>query len=308
MQRFSCLLALAATWIAGPLFAASADAIIPQPVAARHGLVRSWLAQVEMDHGRERVNDMLLYEGVLYVQTDRASVSAIDAETGHPLWAQQIGLPDHPSMPLSACADLLAVVNGSRVYVCNRFTGQTLYEAQVAGAPSNGSALSQKFVYVPTANGTVIAYHLDPMTDPAKELGKVKKDASAEEKAAAEAERRENLRLHQEYVPPLTCQSVGKTLLPPTIAMQNHDEEFVAWPTDRGYVTVGRIDRRDPTALTVKLEMQTTAPIDARLAYLPPDPKAPGDPGVIFAAANDGNVFAMSGRGGCCGSFPPRSR
>ena len=86
--------------------------------------------------------------------------------------------------------------------------------------------------------------------------------------------------------------------------MQNRDEEFAAWPTDRGYVTIGRIDRRDPVALTVKLELQTTAPINARLAFLPPDPKAPGDSGVIFAAANDGNVFAMSGRGGLLWKFP----
>ena len=299
MQRFSCVVALAATLIpGGPLFAAAADAIIPQPVAARHGLARSWLAQVEMDPGRERVNDMLLYEGVLYVQTDRASVSAIDAETGHQLWAQRIGLPDHPSMPLSACEDLLAVVNGSHGFVCNRFNGQVLYQAQVAGSPSNGAALSEKFVYVPTANGTIIAYRLDAMDDPAKELGKVKKDATEEEKAVAEAERRDNLRLHQEYVPPLTCQSVGKTLIQPTIAAQNHDEEFVTWPTNRGYVTLGRIDRRDPIALIVKLELRTTAPIDARVAYLPPDPKVHGDTGVIYAASNDGYVFAISDRSG----------
>ncbi len=305
MWRFSCLVALAATLIpGGRLFAAAADAIIPQPVAAQHGLTRSWLAQVEMDHGRQRVNDMLLYEGVLYVQTDAASVCALDAETGHQLWSQQIGLPEHPSMPLSACEDLLAVVNGSRLYVCNRFNGQVVYQAQVNGSPSNGAALSEKFVYVPTASGTIIAYRLDALADPAKELGKVKKDMTAEEKAAAEAQRRENIRLNQEYIPPLACQSGGKTLIQPTIAAQNHDEEFVAWPTDRGCVTIGRIDRRDSVAFTVKLELQATAPIEARLAYLPPDPKVRNAPGVIFAAPIDGNVFAMSEQGAVLWRFP----
>ena len=228
----------------------------------------------------------------------------VDAETGHQLWSQQIGLPEHPSMPLSACEDLLAVVNGSRLYVCNRFNGQVVYQAQVNGSPSNGAALSEKFVYVPTASGTIIAYRLDALADPAKELGKVKKDMTAEEKAAAEAQRRENIRLNQEYIPPLACQSGGKTLIQPTIAAQNHDEEFVAWPTDRGCVTIGRIDRRDSVAFTVKLELQATAPIEARLAYLPPDPKVHNAPGVIFAAPIDGNVFAMSEQGAVLWRFP----
>ena len=140
MQRFFCVLALAATLIPGPLFAAAADAIIPQPVAARHGL-GPFVARPSRDGpGRQRINDMLLYEGVLYVQTTRASVCAIDAETGHQLSAQQIGLPDHPSMPLSACDNLLAVVNGSRLYLCNRFTGQALYEAPAPGSPGGGPA------------------------------------------------------------------------------------------------------------------------------------------------------------------------
>ena len=98
--------------------------------------------------------------------------------------------------------------------------------------------MSPKFVYVPTANGTVVAYRLDPMVDPAKELGKATKDATEEEKAAAETQRRDNLRLHQESTPPLVCQSTGRPLIQPTILMQNHDEEFVAWPTDRGRVMV----------------------------------------------------------------------
>ena len=156
-------------------------------------------------------------------------------------------------MPLSACDDLLAVINGSRLYLCNRFNGQVVYQAPAHGSPGGGPALSPKFVYVPTANGTVVAYRLDPMADPAKELGKAKKDVTEEEKAAAEAQRRENIRLHQESIPPLACQSAGKTLIQPTILAQNHDEEFVAWPTDRGCVTIGRIDRRDPVAMTVQV-------------------------------------------------------
>ena len=80
----------------------------------------------------------------------------------------------------------------------------------------------------------------------------------------AEAERRENLHLRPGIRAAAGVPVDGKDLDSTDVALQNHDEEFVAWPTDRGYVTVGRIDHRDPTALTVKLELQATAPIEAQ--------------------------------------------
>ena len=45
--------------------------------------------------------------------------------------------------------------------------------------------------------------------------------------------------------------------------MQNPDEEFVAWATDRGYLNVGRIDRRQKTCLTIKYRLQTGEAIAA---------------------------------------------
>ena len=206
---------------------------------------------------------------------------------------------------MSACEDLLAVVNGSRLYVCNRFNGQVVYQAQVDGSPCSSEASSQKFVYVPRANGTVIAYRLDAMADPAKELGKVKTGMTAEEKAAAEAERRENIRINQAYVSPLVCQSSGKAMIQPTIAAQSHDEEFVAWPTDRGYVTLGRINRRDSVAFTVKLEVQAAAPIEARGGVPAAGPESPQRRRrEIYAASKDGYVLAMSERGTVLWKFP----
>ena len=51
-------------------------------------------------------------------------IHAIDAETGKTLWSKQIGMPKHPNMPPDAKGDLLATINGSRLYIVNRFTGE----------------------------------------------------------------------------------------------------------------------------------------------------------------------------------------
>ena len=64
-----------------------------------------------------------------------------------------------------------------------------------------------------------------------------------EEQEEQEAERRESIRLSQESAPPLACQSYGRALVQPFVTRQTEDEEYVAWPTDRGYLFVGYIAR-----------------------------------------------------------------
>ena len=150
----------------------------------------------------------------------------------------------------------------------------------------------------PWVGGMIIAYRLEPLTDPSRELGKVKKDMTPEEKAAEEADRRENLRLRQVDVPPVSCQSAGRALVQPLVTLQNREEEYVVWPTDRGIVSFGRIDRRDPTALIVKHELKTDADIVSRPAYLPPDPHVHGDMGVIYVTLRDGRVYAILEKSG----------
>ena len=153
-----------------PLWAARSE-LIPETTAAQHGLTRPWFTQVELDQGRGRLRDLVLYEGILYAQTDKAVVHAIDAETGKTLWWKQVGRPQHPSMTPGAGRDLLAVINGSRLYVLNRFNGDLLYEKELGGSPGAGPALSAKRVYVPLATGLIVAYRLDPPTDPAARSG-----------------------------------------------------------------------------------------------------------------------------------------
>jgi len=282
----------------GRLLAGPRTEIIPETTAARHGLTRPWFTQVQMDRGLGRVRYVVLHEGTLYVQTDRAMVHAIDAETGETYWARQVGRPDHPSLAPGASRDLLAVINGSRLYVCNRFNGDLLYEVQVNGAPGAGPAVSEKRAYIPMVDGMVMAYRLEPLTDPMHELGKIKKNLTEQERLQLEEERRENIRIRQEYIPPMSCQSIGRAMVQPLVTRQNQGEEYCVWPTDRGYLNIGRIDRRSEDRLAIKWRLETNAGIAAQPTYLPGDPNKPGDSGIIFAASRDGFVHAIQENGG----------
>lgn len=301
-MRYSCILLS----LAGAVFwgtAATAEIlspIIPETTAARHGLTRAWMVQVRVDRSRGRVTHLLLDRGTLFVQTDRAVVQALDAETGQTLWTSQIGRRDHPSLAAGANDNLLAVVNGAYLYVVNRHSGKLLWKNEIDGAPGAGPALSSIRAYVPLANGRVLAYRLAPVVDPLAELGRVRKEAglTAEERAAREEERRQQHLIHQEFIPPLVCQSFGRLLVQPLVTKQNDNEEYVTWPTNHGLLFVGVINRAQEDFFTIRFRLETAKGIAARPTYRPADPADPTGEGVIYIPSRDGFIYAISGTTG----------
>lgn len=277
----------------------AADGIIPVQVAAQRGLTRAWLTQVQMDTTRSRVVHVLLNNGTLFVQTDQAVLHAINAENGQTLWAEEVGDRRHPSLAPAANDNLVAVLNGSRLYVLNRFYGKLLWQTQIEGAPGAGPAMSSQRVYVPITSGIVYSYRLTPQQQPLKDLGKsdsAKK--TPEEQAAAQAERRQAMRLDQALVPPLVCQSTGRTLVQPIVTRQIPGEEYLAWTTDRGYMFVGSVRRQAEDQFGIVYRLQTNAEIVASPAYLPPDPRIVRDSGMIYAVSRDGFVHAVQEKDG----------
>jgi outer membrane protein assembly factor BamB len=297
-RRFLATAALlAALCPPSPLCAMQND-LIPEETAARHGLARPWFAQVELDNTRAGLRSVILYEGVLYVQTNTATIHAIDAETGKTLWSKQIGSPGHPSMPPDAKGDMLVVVNGSRLYVTNRFNGNLLYEKKCKYPPGAGAAVSSKRAYVPSVEGLLGAYQVEAADTATKKLGKAESELTLPAKSQSETERRQGVRVKQASPAPVFCQSFGRALVQPLVTRDDMSGEYVVWPTDRGYLNLGRINHDAESSLVVKYRLTTGAPIVARPAYLPPDPKVLGDAGVVFAASGDGFVYAVQEENG----------
>jgi outer membrane protein assembly factor BamB len=298
IRRFFAVFAILTVWqLCAAYVQAAGNEIITEAQAAQHGLTRSWFSQVEMDGGRSRLKDLVLYDGILYVQTDRAMVHAIDAETGATLWAKQIGRPEHPSLTPGVGRNLLAIINGSRLYVVNRFDGKILLETNIDAAPGAGPAVSDQRVFVPTVMGMLLSYRVEEVSDPLKEAIK-ETPVSPEDFDKQKTEDRQSIHLSQQAIRPLTCQSKGRTLVQPVVTRQNEAEEYVVWPTDQGFMYIGRIDRDAATQIDVKYRLQTAAAITAQPTYLYPDPKILGDSGIILAASGDGYIHAIIERNG----------
>ncbi len=319
---------------------------------APHGLVRAWFTQVVLDSARGRISDIVVDDGTVFVQTDRAVLQAIDGQTGKTLWVAEIGDPLHPCTTPGFSSQIVATLNGSRLMLLDRSNGKLLWETQLSAGAGAGPALSTHRVYVPMVNGMIVSYRIQavqpgsapgtgqekagpqapagqapsagaaaasPAAAQAKEVphaqataGQTAKTAAApgEGKAAAkpgssireraerEAQAAEQLRLQEQHVAPLYFQSLGRTLVQPLVTRQTREEEWLAWPTDLGYLCVGFLNRLEHRQLELKYRLKTEAPIVSQPAYLPADPNLVGDSGVIFAASQDGYVHAIQEKDG----------
>ncbi len=290
--------------------------IISEPAARRHGLTRPWFTQVQLDPSRARVRHMVLDAGTLFVETDQSVLHVIDADTGRTRWVQQVGRRDHPSFAPAANKSFVAMINGSYLYVLRRYDGKLLRKTLLENTPGAAPAVSQKRIYVPMLNGMVTSYLLKEMEDPLAELGRMREEegeqeeegegtveetataeASVEEAEAAEAERRESIRLSEEDSVPITCQSYGRVVTQPIVTRQNEDEEYVAWPTDRGTLFVCHLLERE-RHFPIEYRLETEAGIAAQPVYTPPNPNIVSDSGVIYVASREGFVHALVEDGG----------
>ena len=291
----SALVGVCVAWTSG---AAAGAKLISQPAAKRHGLTRAWFTQISIDRGRSRITGAVLNDDVLFVQTDRATVHALNAETGQALWDEQVGNPDHSTLTAGVDGELVAVVNGATLYVLNRYNGNLLWQTRFNGAPGAGAAVSGNRIYVPMVQGMVHAYLMNPVQglpeEPIETIAKIeRKELTPEEKAAEEAHRRASLRLEQEDMQELSCQSFGGILVQPTVIPIDEARDRLAWPNDRGSIFVSEIDLTKQTRFLIDYQIAANSEIVGQIAYVAPDPKLAGISGLLLFASNDGHVTAL---------------
>jgi outer membrane protein assembly factor BamB len=137
-------------------------------------------------------------EITIYATSERGLVHAIDGETGKTKWASYVGDPRFPTSNCGASDNMVCVFNGSRVYVLKASDGTLNWEKAIPGAPVEGPAVTEDFVFIPLLNGMVEAYQLDFPKRPA-----------------------------------VTFRSMGRPTTQPIVL--NHS---VAWATDRNHVYV----------------------------------------------------------------------
>lgn len=194
--RVLLLVVVAVTFLAS---VSPAEQLLSQSSVARAGLTRSWFTQIGSPRSTGAVAHLNCDQGMLYVQTTRGNVSALDAETGRMLWSAQVGSPNHVSSEPDGNKNILAVVSGSTLYVLDRHSGALLWQRLLNGTPGAGPCVTATTAYVPMVNGFVQGYNLEK---------KGKGD-------------------------PWNYKSAGRVLVPPTAT-----GDSVVWTTEKGYMYV----------------------------------------------------------------------
>ena len=305
--------------------ATAPDLIRPQQLAP-YGLELAWFNQVQVDPSVGRMTDWLLDRGTLFVVTDTAVLQAFDAETGRSLWATTVGSPDLLTLKPTAGEHLVAVVNGSTIYILNRHTGVILWKRQTEGAVGAGPALSPTHVFVPLIRGKIESYRFEWATPemiaatgtlPIETGLSAQPDASqptvnnrgigaqqtsqpAETETPPEATvtaqpiAKEELRLSTKQRPGLFVMSWGHALVEPRLTYADSTRERVAWPTDEGLLFVAELDVRAELRFQVQYFLQTNGDIVAPPCVRPGDPTLPNDPNrMLFVATTNGFIHAL---------------
>ncbi len=140
---------------------AQVGSIISERVASRHGLHLAWYSHVEMDPARDKLVHAMLEGDVLFIQTARGLIQAINAETGATIWSERIGERHLPTTSLGGNGRYAAVTNGMTLYVLDMKTGKELWHRDLEFLPSTGPVLSDERVYVCCMNGLVLSFNLD---------------------------------------------------------------------------------------------------------------------------------------------------
>ena len=293
------------------LLAASDQGLISHSQAESHGLTRAWFTQARLDPGRGRVSHVTFVEksdgeksenhpDTLFLQTDRAGLHVIDAETGQTLWVRTVGQPAHPSLPLGVNEQMVAVVNGTKLYILKRQDGKTIWTGPVSGVPMAGVAMSKRHVFVPTISGRVIGYLLEKIIEepvlPDMAKDKAAGEGSANGKKTGSREP-ESLRLKQGSLPELTCGSSGAVNSQPLIMRDDDLGMYIAWTTPSG-MFVAHIGHQDENHFPLLYELAGENKIAARPCYMPSKTGDPSGEGVIFVASVNGSIFAHSERQG----------
>lgn len=260
--------------------------IIAKTAALRHGLVRPWVAQAEVDRSRDRVNHVLLYQpppDFELAALEAAADPAADPADPNAQDPQQSAIAKAWA---NAPPDVLYILTErGNLQAMDAQTGRTLWINRVGNPayPNEKPAANSKGLAI--LNGTRLYYVR-------RDTGQIVWEVAAESAVLAGPAMDEQwifLPLLNGKVqafniedPKITWffQSTGQLHVAPIVT-----DASVAWATSRGYLYLS--SARDRPAVTMRFEARRE--ITAQPSYWPP---------YIYLASRDGFVYCVHERSG----------
>ncbi len=172
----------------GPLFAQGTSRALTPDAAAldRLGLKADWSASVPVSGRQDAIARVQVAdEHQIFVQTRGGLLVALDAATGREQWKAKSPVAYADAFPVGVNEQFVYVVNVSKLYCLQRYTGVLEFAFDLPEAPSVGPVTDGDQLYVTFTSGKMACYDLPPSFHTSAAAKKKREDDRA--RAAADA-------------------------------------------------------------------------------------------------------------------------
>lgn len=132
----------------------------PQRALARLGLERHWFNVVPLAGHGEKVLELSIGDGLVFVQTNQANFHVFDGESGRRLWSVRLGQFSVDAQPASANSSTVMVTNSNIIYALDRADGRIKWSHTMEHLPASATSCDEDHVYVGLRAGKVICYDI----------------------------------------------------------------------------------------------------------------------------------------------------
>jgi outer membrane protein assembly factor BamB len=136
----------------------SKDMVPSQRSLARLGLERHWFNVVPLTGGGEKVLELSIGDGLVFVQTNQANFHVFDAESGRRLWSANLGRHSVDAQPASANASTVFVTNSNIIFALDRRDGRVKWSHPMLHLPASATSCDDDHVFVGLRAGMLITY------------------------------------------------------------------------------------------------------------------------------------------------------
>ncbi|MDO4586729.1 MAG: PQQ-binding-like beta-propeller repeat protein [Planctomycetia bacterium] len=245
------------------------------------GMTRSWFTQVNLNIGKEKIVHVTIVDNVLFVVTDGGTIQTINADTGTTIWQRRFGLGYLFTTAASANSKVVGIINGTTLYLFDRFNGKLLLEKALNGNPSGGPQLSERYVFVPMVSERMLALPIEQDVRLANDLDTIYELQKIRQSLNLSDEVKQQIINEENQVTPVqyrlrsiedrdinSCPLLGLSFQQPYLTTQSVDNDYVCWTTNNGWLLIGRMAYKNLILDRNALELVYRISVAPQLMYV----------------------------------------
>lgn len=140
------------------------DLVPTRTALGRLGLERAWFGYVPLGPA-ERLIQVSMAEDLIFAQSNRATLHALDAESGQLVWSASLGAINAQAKPVSVNTSSVFATNANSLLQLDRGTGRLVREYKLEAFATSPTAANDDYVVVGLETGKLVGYNVRDRSD-----------------------------------------------------------------------------------------------------------------------------------------------